>query len=508
MTTQAYNHLREISKNIETLNSIQSILGWDQETYMPPDAEDFRSEQLKTLAGIIHAEQTSPKFKAALEKLIDLKTGEVLDPALGERERAALREWRRAYLLENALPQEFVEAFAQLCSQSMVKWREAKEKNEFSLFAPWLKKIIEAVRKKAEYLQYQEHPYDALLDLYEPGAKTKEIKKLFTNLKSEISTLLKSLKERKQEQGAFLHGSFDSGKQMNFGKELLKDMGFDFRKGRLDLSAHPFSSSAHPTDNRITSRIHPSSLMSHIMATLHEGGHALYEAGLPKEEFGTPLGKAISLGIHESQSRWWETRIGLSTPFWKHYYPKLQTTFNGELYSIPFERFYQALNKVNPSLIRIEADEVTYPLHVILRFELEVELIEGKLEVEDLPRAWNKKMEELLGISPKKDAEGCLQDIHWSMGSFGYFPTYTLGNIYAAQLFETFEKEFPLWKNEVENGNLLFIREWLRENIHRHGMQYQGKELIKRITGKEVSELPYLNYLKGKYSVDLQQLGV
>lgn len=501
--TSPYQHLRELSKNIETLNSIQSILGWDQETYMPPGAEDFRSEQLKTLAGIIHREQTSPHFKAALEKLISLETGEVLDPKLGERERAALREWRRAYLIENALPHEFVEQFAQLCSQSMVKWREAKEKNDFSLFAPWLKKIIAAVKKKADYLGYQEHPYDALLDLYEPGAKTAEIKKLFGNLKNEIKELLQTIGKEKQEEGTFLHGSFDAEKQMVFGKELLREMGFDFQKGRLDLSAHPFSASAHPTDNRITSRIHPTSLMSHIMATLHEGGHALYEAGLPEEDFGTPLGKAISLGIHESQSRWWETRIGLSLPFWKHYYPKLQKTFNGELTAVPFDRFYRALNKVSPSYIRIEADEVTYPLHVILRFELEVELIEGKLEVEDLPKRWNKKMEELLGVSPKKDSEGCLQDIHWSMGSFGYFPTYTLGNIYAAQLFETFEKEFPLWQKEVEEGKLLFIRKWLKENVHRHGMQYQGKELIKRITGKEISSVPYLNYLKGKYAMVL-----
>lgn len=493
-----YETIKEHSQKIETLNSIQALLGWDQETYMPHGADTFRAEQLKTIAGIIHEEQTSPEFKKSLEKLIDLKTGEIHDSSLSERQRAALKEWRRSFLIESALPQEFVEDFAQLCSQSMVLWREAKTKNDFSLFAPTLKKVLDAVRKKAEYLKYDDHPYDALLDLYEPGAKTKDIKKLFANLKTEIKALLQKIKKQQQPDDSFLYGKFDADKQMAFGKVLLEAMGFDFNFGRLDLSAHPFSSSPHPTDNRITSRIHPAALMDNISATMHEGGHALYEAGLPVEEFGTPLGRAISLGIHESQSRWWETRIGLSLPFWKHFYPMLQKEFS--LTDIPLDKFYRALNKVEPSYIRIEADEVTYPLHVILRFELELELIEGKLAVEDLPKAWNQKMEDLLGICPRTDAEGCLQDIHWSMGSFGYFPTYTLGNIYAAQLFQKFEKEFPNWSQEVEQGKLLFIRNWLKENIHKHGMQYRSQELLEKVTGEEVSESAYLDYLNEKYS--------
>ncbi len=494
-----YKKLKDHSKKIDTLGSIQALVGWDQETFMPPGAEEFRSEQLKTLAGIIHAEHISPEYKASLERLIDLKTGVVLDTKLDERHQAALREWRRAYLIDSALPQDFVENLAQLCSKSMVLWREARERNDFSHFAPTLEKIIEATRKKAEYLGYEDHPYDALLDLYEPGAKTKEIQKLFSNLKSRIKEILKKVTQSKKIDESFLHGTFDQEKQLEFGKLLLKSIGFDFKHGRLDLSAHPFSSSPHPSDNRITTRIHPTSLMSSISATLHEGGHALYEAGLPEEEFGTPLGKAISLGIHESQSRWWETRIGLGLPFWKHYFPKLQHFFPHALQEVSLDAFYKAINKVEPSLIRIEADEVTYPLHVILRFELEVELIEGKLAVKDLPKAWNKKMEELLGITPPTDSDGCLQDIHWSMGSFGYFPTYTLGNIYAAQLFEQFEKEFPNWSLDVEQGNMKFIRLWLKENIHKHGMQYRGGELLEKVTGKKISETPYLNYLEKKF---------
>ncbi len=492
-----YEKLKQHSLKIETLNSIQAILGWDQETYMPQGAEEARAEQLKTLAGIIHQEQTSSAFKAELEKLIDLKSGEVRAKNLTEREHAALREWRRAYLLESALPQQFVEDFAQLCSRSMVLWREAKEKNNFSHFAPALNKMIEAVKKKAEYLTYEDHPYDALLDLYEPGAKTADIKKLFSGLKVKIKELLKEIGKRGPVDDSFLFGTFNHDKQLAFGKKLLTAMGFDFKDGRLDLSAHPFSSSPHPTDNRITTRIHPTSLMSNLMAILHEGGHALYEAGLPVEQFGTPLAKAISLGVHESQSRWWETRIGLGKPFWKHFYPQLQKEFGLE--GISLEQFYAALNKVEPSLIRIEADEVTYPLHVILRFELEVDLIEGKLKVEDLPKAWNDKMEDLLGVRPQKDSEGCLQDIHWSMGSFGYFPTYTLGNIYAAQLFEAFEKEHPHWAESVEKGELLFIRKWLKDHVHQYGMQYRSKELLKKVTGKELSEKPYLEYLTKKF---------
>lgn len=494
-----YEQLKAHSKKIETLNSIQALLGWDQETFMPQGAEEFRSEQLMTLAGMIHAEQTSPQFKAELEKLIDLKTGKIFESGLDERQQAALREWLRAYKIEVALPKEFVESFAQLCSQSMMLWKSAKEKNDFSIFAPALTKIIEAVKKKAEYLGYEEHPYDALLDLYEPGAKTSEIKKLFGNLKTKIRELLQKITQQPQPDDSFLFGNFDSTKQLEFGKTLLNAIGFDFHYGRLDQSAHPFSSSPHPTDNRITTRIHPTSLMSNLSAILHEGGHALYEAGLPAEEFGTPLAKAISLGIHESQSRWWETRIGQSLPFWKHFYPELQKTFGGSIQKISLDQFYKAFNKVEPSYIRIEADEVTYPLHVILRFELELELIEGTLKVEDLPKAWNAKMTELLGITPKTNAEGCLQDIHWSMGSFGYFPTYTLGNIYAAQLFEQFEKEFPDWTSQVEQGKLLFIREWLKNNIHRYGMQYRGRDLLRKITGREVTEAPYLHYLEAKY---------
>jgi len=314
-----------------------------------------------------------------------------------------------------------------------------------------------------------------------------------------MSQLLKDIMSKKQTNDTFLFGSFDPQKQLEFSRHLLEKMGFPFSSGRLDLSTHPFSSTLHPTDNRITTRIHPTALMSNILAVLHEGGHALYGMSLPAEHFGTPLGEPISHGIHESQSRWWETRIGKSKPFWSHFYPLLQEYFPENLKNISLDTFYKAINKVEPSFIRIEADEVTYPMHIILRFELEKALIEGSLKVSEIPDAWRAKMKELLGIEPKTDSEGCLQDIHWAMGGFGYFPSYTLGNLYCCSLFSAFEKQHPEWQAHVAKGNLLFIKEWLYHNVHRYGRQYDSIELIEKITGMPFTEKPYSDYLIQKY---------
>jgi carboxypeptidase Taq len=276
-------------------------------------------------------------------------------------------------------------------------------------------------------------------------------------------------------------------------------MGYELDKGRLDLSAHPFSMSAHPTDSRVTTRIHASSIFSSISTVLHEGGHSLYEMNLPEEHFGSPLGEAISMAVHESQSRWWETLIGLSLPFWKHYLPILKEAYPGKLDQITLEQFYRAINKVEPSPIRVEADEVTYPLHVILRFEMESALIEGSLAIRDIPALWNQKMETYLGITPKDNREGCLQDVHWSMGGFGYFPSYALGNMYAAHLFTAFRKSHPDWESKIAKGELLFIKEWLKNNVHTHGRHYNSQDLLLKVTGKPFTEEAYLTYLKDKY---------
>ena len=495
-----YEKLRKISRHVKVLSGISQLLGWDQETYMPADAGAARGEQLETLAGIIHKEQTSKKFGNALSELIDIDSGHIKDATLSPAQKAALREWRRDYHHATALPNKFVEEFCKLASQSQLVWRKAKQDDSFQQFAPYLDKIIQMNRKKADYLGFKDHPYDALLDLYEPNVTTAEITTLFSSLKHSITDLLKTIQSKKQVDASFLFGSFDSDKQIAFSQDLLDGIGYNKNRGRLDFSAHPFSSSSHPTDSRITTRIHPTSLMSNLSAVLHEAGHAFYEMGLPVEEFGTPLGESISLGIHESQSRWWETRIGHSKPFWTYYFPKLQQAFHSQLKHISLGQFYKALNQVQPGFIRIEADEITYSLHVILRFEMEKALIEGSLKVRDIPEAWNEKMQQLLGITPPTIAQGCLQDIHWSMGAFGYFPTYTLGNLYAAHFFEAFEKQHPQWDKQVEGGDVQFIRNWLHENIHQHGRRYTGKELLEKTTGKALDASAYTKYLKHKYS--------
>lgn len=498
-TQKNYKKVHTLSRYAKTLTGISQLLDWDHETYMPLGASSIRSEQLKILSGIIHKEKTGKKFSNALSKLIDLKSGQVLVDDLSSEQIAALREWHRDYKHDVALPAEFVKEFTQLTSKAQLVWREAKNKDKFHLFAPFLDKIVAMCRKKADYLGFKNHPYDALLDLYEPESTAKEIEREFGLLKKNILSLLKKIIASKQVDDTFTQGKFDSKKQLEFGKKILDAMGYDMTRGRLDLSTHPFSSSCHPTDSRITTRIHPTSLISNISVILHEGGHSLYEMGLPEDQYGSPLGEAISLGIHESQSRWWETRIGQSKPFWKHYLPMLQKEFKGKISEIDLTTFYKGINKVEPSFIRVEADEVTYPLHVILRFELEKALIEGSLSVRDIPEAWNAKMKELFGLTPSSDAEGCLQDVHWSMGGLGYFPTYTLGNMYAAHLFPTFEKAHPTWQNRVGKGELLFIKDWLADNIYKHGRRYTSKELLKKITGKAFTAEAYVNYLQTKY---------
>lgn len=481
------------------LESISYLLEWDQETYMPPAGSSVRAEQIELMASLIHKERTSSRFEKNLSKLIDLDTGKVEANDLSAQQEAAIKEWRRDFLIAASLPNTFVKQFARLTAEAMPIWAKARKKNAFKEFAPYLEKILEMARKKSEYIGYKDHPYDALLDTFEPDTTSKQVAQLFSTVKKEIRTLLNKILNSKQIDDSCLHGKFSADKQLAFGKELLEAMGYDLERGRLDLSTHPFSMAIHPSDSRVTTRIHHSSLFDSLSAVLHEGGHSLYEMGLLPEYYGSPLCESVSLGIHESQSRLWETRIGQSKPFWKHFLPRLAKTFP-KLKEVSLDTFYKAINRVSPTFIRVESDEVTYSLHVILRFELEKRLIEGSLKVADLPEAWNAEMKTSLGITPPTDSEGCLQDIHWSMGAFGYFPTYALGNLYASQFFSAMEKEFPDWEKRIATGDLLFVREWLRAEIHRHGKRYRAADLVKRVTGKPLSPTPYLTYLNAKYS--------
>lgn len=488
------------SKKIRLLESLSHLLEWDQETNMPEAAAEIRSEQLKLVADLIHQERTGKGFSAALGKLIDLDSGKVLIKNLPLPSRAALREWRRDFLMAKALPKSFVGAFAQLASQAMTLWAKARKENAFKAFAPTLEKIVSMCRKKADYLGFKEHPYDALLDTFEPHMTIEEIDRIFPPLQKKITALLKKINAQKPIDSSCIEGKFSGTKQLQFSHKLLDALGYESAKGRLDLSTHPLTIALHPFDARITTRIHPTLPMECISAVLHECGHALYEMGLLPEYYGSPLGETISLGIHESQSRFWETYIGLSKPFWQHFYPLLQKTFARQLKSVSLDRFYRAINKVSASSIRVGADEVTYSLHIILRYEMEKELIAGTLKVQEIPEIWNSKMKEYLGITPKTDSEGCLQDIHWSMGGFGYFPTYTLGNLYASHFFKTLKKDHPDWEERVSKGEFLFIKKWLNEKIHKYGRTYTAAELVKKVSHESLSLDVYMDYLSQKFT--------
>lgn len=494
-----FDKLHSFCKEIAVISSIQSLLDWDQETYMPSGNAEFRSHQISYLSGHIHKLKISSKFTRLLKTLINLESGAFLDTGLTPREQAALKEWRRVYLQEVKLPAAFVKNFAKTTSKAVHVWADAKKSNQFSLFAPHLEKIVSLCRKKADLLGFQSHPYDALLDVHESGTTVAQLEPLFDRLKKALTTLLKTLTDKPQPNTSFLHLDYPVDKQMQFGRSLLDAMGFDKKTSRLDLSSHPFCSGLSTSDTRMTTRIHPHLMSSNIFSVLHEGGHGLYNKGLPSHEFGTPLYDNASLAIDESQSRWWETLIGRCLSFWTHFYPQLQQIFPEHLSSISLDTFAKAINIIQPSLIRVEADEVTYCLHIILRFEIEKALMEGSLKVKDLPQVWHDKMTTYLSITPSTDADGCLQDIHWSMGGIGYFPTYALGNLYAAQFFSSFEKTHPNWQEKLSWGDLTFIRSWLYDNIHCHGRLYKPDELVKRISGESLSEKPYIAYLEKKY---------
>ncbi len=497
---KAFTDLRELSLEIHQLHSVLTLLHWDQETYMPSGGSVPRSHQISLLSGLIHEKKTSRKFKTSLEKLVSLSTGKLKVKGLHKAEQIMVREWLKDFRRLNKLPADFVKNFSQVTAEASQIWASAKKENNFKIFAPFLDKIVQLSRQKAEIFGFEEHPYDALLETYEPTMNARKLGNLFDGLRKELMTLLKKVNKAHSIDNRFLHRKVENAKQQELGSLILSALPIEMAYTRLDLSNHPFSLALHPHDSRITTRLLPHNFMSNLFSILHEAGHSFYEMGLPLHTWGTPLSEPVSLSVHESQSRFWETLIGRSLPFWKYFYPKLQKALPGVLKGISLDRFYCAVNKVTPSFIRVEADEVTYCLHVIVRFEIEKELITGKLNVHDLPAAWNAKVKEILGVEPKTDREGCLQDIHWSLGDFGYFPTYALGNLMAAQLFSAFAKEHANWETRVASGDLGFVREWLKTNVHQWGRTYDLEELAKRVTGKPFSEQAYCSYLKKKYA--------
>jgi carboxypeptidase Taq len=502
-STAALQRLKEIDREARLLAHTAAILQWDQETYMPEAAVADRAEQLSLLSGLSHDRITQPEIG---EKLTALGVDFLADPvpmipeAFQGIERAFLREVARQYRRNTKIPRRVVTELAKQTAIGQRVWANARRIADFSKFSGQLTVILDLVREVGSCLGFEDHPYDPLLDEYEPYMRTAEVAAVFASLREGLRRLLdKILGSGKSVNTDFLSRNFGIENQKRFGFEVLRALGFDFTRGRLDESTHPFTTNLGSSDVRITTRYDSSFFPSAIFGTIHECGHGLYELGFDPAVRGTILADGASLGLHESQSRMMENMIGRSLVFWRHFYPQLQVLFPDALVGVDLRRFYEGVNRVAPSFIRVEADEVTYNLHILLRFELEKQLVSGDLAVEDLPEAWNGQMEALLGLKPPDDAKGVLQDIHWSGGMFGYFPTYSLGNLYAAQFFNALKREVTDWQAQTEQGQFESIVGWLKKNIHRHARVYSAGELCSRITGESLDPRYLLGYLEEKF---------
>lgn len=499
MSNEKIDRLKALDREALRLGEAAETLRWDQETYMPEDAIEARSEQVAILESLAHERSTDEEIGTLLSELGSSEENPLGDPALDPDDRAFLRAKHRAYTLSTKLPADLVRRFAEVTSRSQAAWVKAKAREDFESFRPHLEEIVRLNQEKAERYGYEDHIYDALLDQFEPFMKTAEVERVFGGLRSALVSLVQRIRERPQVEDFFLHQNYPADRQALLGDELLRQLGYEFNRGRMDVSAHPFTTTLGPNDVRITTKYQEDLFASAVFSTIHEAGHALYELGVDGKYHNTLLATGTSLGIHESQSRLWENMIGRSREFWSYWLPKVKELFPEQLSGVDQEQFYRAINRVEPSLIRIEADEVTYSLHVILRFQLEVRLMTGDLAVKDLPEAWNATMEELLGITPPTDAKGVLQDVHWSMGAIGYFPTYALGNLYGAQFLDRLLAELPDAYEQVAAGDLAPILNWLREKIHRHGAAKTPKELMSEVTGRELEPGYFVRYLESKY---------
>ena len=494
--------LIELDREQVLVSHIEATLSWDQETYMPPAAIEERSEQLALLEGLAHEKLTNPEIGKLLLALGSTPANPQGLEALSPEERAYLRSFRRAYDQATKLPTDLVTDLARTTALAQSAWVDARTNDDFAAFAPYLEKMLELNRRKATCLDPSKPVYDVLLDLYEPGSTEAGIAAVFKALRGELVALLGKIRSRPQVDDSFLYRHCPEANQAAISQWVMDLMGYDKARGRLDTVAHPFTTTLGSDDIRITTRYLEDNFASSVFSTIHESGHALYELGIaPSPAFRrTKLADAASMAVHESQSRLWENMVGRSAAFWKPNYAKLQSLAGGILDDVSLDAFVRAINKVEPSLIRTEADEVTYSLHIILRFELESDLLSGRLAVKDLPSAWNAKMKELLGVVPPNNAQGCLQDVHWSIGYLGYFPSYALGNLYAAQLWDRMMETLPNAEANIARGDVTAVREWLREKIHRYGTTWLPGELIERATGEGLDAKHFVAYLNKKYA--------
>ena len=493
-TATRYRDLLQRAAVLSDLQQVSTLLFWDQETHLPRGAAEARGQQKATVGTLAHELLTDPGLGELVEAL------EAAGLPEGSVEAAAVRQMRRAVDRASKLPVSLVEALEKHTARARAVWERAREDRDFRAFAPELERTVALKREEAEALGYEDHPYDALHDLFEPGSTTARLRAVFTPLRRETAELVRAIgASGRTVDDRVLHQPFDEGAQRRLALDTVRALGYDLDHGRLDASVHPFTEAMSKYDVRITTRYDAQGFAMALFGAMHEAGHALYEQGIEDAYYRTPLEDTAGLGIHESQSRLWENLVGRSRDYWEGAYPKVQRVFPQQLGSVPLETFYAAINKVEPSFVRVDADEVTYNLHVMLRFELEQALITGDLSVADLPVAWNDFMHDALGITPPNDALGVLQDVHWSAGHFGYFPTYTLGNLMSVQLFEAALAAHPEIPREIREGCFGTLLGWLRENVHCHGARYLPDELLKRATGSELDAGPYLAYLRRKY---------
>jgi carboxypeptidase Taq len=491
MTNTNLDRLKTLLAEVDDLRKASTILFWDQRVMMPPGGSQARADALATVGRLTHEKFVSPEVGDLLGELDENEYD------YESFEASLIRVTRRDYEKAVRVPPELTGEMRRASAIALSAWGPAKAKSDFQALLPHLERNLELRRQYVECFPPTEETYDVLLDDYEPLMKTSEVRAIFDTLKEELLPLIREVAEAGDVDSSFLEGDFDVQKQREFGFRLLREFGFTDDEFRLDETPHPFMSSPGRGDIRLTTNYRPSELNS-IFASMHEFGHGVYEWGVAPELHGTPLGTGVSLGVHESQSRSWENLIGRSRAFWRHFYPPLQETFPEQLGHVDEEAFYRAVNKVHPSLIRIEADEVTYNMHIILRFELEQELIEGRLEPKGLPQAWAERMHEYLGIDVPDDARGVLQDMHWAGGSIGYFPTYSLGNVISVQIWERLKEDVGDVDDQMERGEFGEIREWLRSHLYVLGRKFTPQETIERVTGSRIDPAPYVRYLREK----------
>ncbi len=492
--TQKIDQLKTIMAELADLRGAAALLGWDQQTYMPPGGAEARGNQLGTLNRLAHEKGTSAELGKLLEAL--KTSAQKMDPDSDDARliKVAARNFDKA----TRIPADFVVEFSQVTALAYQAWVEARQKSDFAVFRPHLEKLVELGHRFVGFFPPADHPYDLLLDEFEPGMKTAEVKAIFEAVRPKQVELIKKIASQGQVDNAFLRQPFDEKKQWDFGVEVISAFGYDWKRGRQDKAPHPFTTSFSIDDVRVTTRVDPNFLNSMIFGTMHECGHALYMLGIDHALERTPLADGASLAVHESQSRLWENLVGRSLPFWEHFYPRLQQVFP-QLGTVKLDQFYKGINRVQPSLIRVEADEATYNLHIMLRLELEIALLEGTVAVKDLPEAWNTRMEDYLGVTPPDDAKGVLQDVHWSSGMMGYFSTYALGNLISVQLWEKINQDIPDLTEQIRRGQFAALLAWLREKVHRHGAKFEPQELVQKVTGSKIDPAPYLRYLDRKY---------